>query len=133
MFFTTIQTHPRADKFFEDAAYTDGAEIEPEVFYALVLDGDITSPSLIRREITPEIIPTHVVMCAAAFTSTIKIEHITRHPMILQSKYLHQFYLAIKHILPRGKPHSLAAFLCIGKHLQEFAYRKECLARYNNS
>lgn len=130
MFFTTIQTHPRADNFFEYGGYRDGETIEPEVFYALVLDGDITSPSLARKEITPEIIPSKIVLLVTAITSVSELDYVTHAEGVLKSRYLAQFYAAVKQILPSGNPRVFAAWLCISKHLQDFAYKKECNERY---
>ncbi|MBA3351616.1 MAG: hypothetical protein H0U23_04180 [Blastocatellia bacterium] len=63
-FFTTIKVLPRAEQFFDAVGYRDGHQIPPEVFYALLVDGDISTPSLERDPPTVADIPSATVYLA---------------------------------------------------------------------
>jgi len=129
-FFTTIQVLPRADRFFDVAGYRDGRTIEREVFYAPLLDGDLSSPSIERRRPTVDNIPSQIINRAEGLADSEPAISLSRRPEIIQCRYLVDFYNVINS--PGLKPDvSLAANICLARHLRQTAYERDARRRFS--
>jgi hypothetical protein len=117
MIHTTIQVLPRAESFFEAAGYRDGAQIEREVFYALLLDGDLSSPSIERTRPTVDNIPSETLYIAEGLVDTETVREFMRKPEVISCRHLIDFYRAVSKLRLASHQASLAAFVCLARHL----------------
>jgi hypothetical protein len=122
---TTIQVLPRAEGFFEAAGYRDGGQIEREVFYALLLDGDLSSPSIERTRITVDNIPSDTLYIAEGLADSEDVRRFIRDPRVMSCRHLVEFYRTIKELLPATADASLAAFVCLARYLRQAAYERD--------
>ena len=125
MFFTTIQVFPRAERFFEVAGYTDGTLIPREVFYALLLDGDLTSPSIESRQFSVRDIPRNVIYSVAGQADSDFIRSLMREPKLAGVKYLCDFFDIVHTRKPGKAAPTTAAILCLAKHAKQTAYDRQ--------
>lgn len=125
MFHTTIQVLPRAESFFEAAAYRDGAQIEREVFYALLLDGDLSSPGIERARPTVSSIPSDTLYIAEGLADSDELRQFLHEPQVLACKHLKDYYRVLGTLRPATANPSLAAYVCLARHLRQAAYDRE--------
>ena len=125
MFHTTIQVLPRAESFFEVAEYRDGAQIEREVFYALLLDGDLSSPAIERTKPTVQNIPSETLYVAEGLADSENVRMFMRGPQVQACRYLLDYYRAFREVRPANPDPSLAAYVCLARHLRQAAHDRE--------
>ncbi|SRR6266478_2999935 len=88
MIYTTIQVLPRAEAFFEAAGYRDGARIEREVFYALLLDGDLSSPAIECTTPTVDNVPSETLYIAEGLADSEDVIGFMRKPEVVGCRHL---------------------------------------------
>ncbi len=125
MIHTTIQVLPRAESFFEAAGYRDGAQIQREVFYALLLDGDLSSPAIERTRPTVQNIPSDTLYIAEGLADSEGVREFMRDPKVLGCRHLKDYYRVIRELRPANADPSLAAFVCLARHLRQATYDRE--------
>jgi hypothetical protein len=131
MIHTTIQVMPRGQSFFEDAGYRDGAQIEREVFYALLLDGDLSSPSIERTPPTVHSIPSETLYIAEGLADSEGVREFMRDPQVIGCRHLKDYYRVIRKLRPTNADASLAAFVCLARHVRQAAYEREQQRRFS--
>ena len=124
-FFTTIQIHPRGQRLFELLRLRDGTKISKPVFYALLVDGDLESPSIRQHPPTVRSIPDEVVYIAEGIAQSDAGLRILRNPHFANSRYLIDFYLAYTKLERTSDAVDFSAQLCIARHLRQAAYENQ--------
>jgi hypothetical protein len=125
MIHMTIQVLPRADAFFEAAGYRDGAQLQREVFYALLLDGDLSSPGIERARPIVDSIPSDTLYIAEGLADSDELRHFLREPEVLACRHLRDYYRVLRKLRPAIADASLAAYVCLARHLRQAAHDRE--------
>jgi hypothetical protein len=106
---TTITVLPRAEQFFEAVGFKDGTLLSKNIFYSLLLDGDISSPSIERNRPTIHDIPYNIFLLSEGLgqddnTISLLKEHFSK------ARYLIEFYRTLKTFAPRAETSCPASF-----------------------
>jgi hypothetical protein len=125
MFHTTIQVLPRAERFFELVGWRDGQIIPREVFYAVLLDGDLSSPAIEQRAPTVDNVPKETLYIAEGLADSEQVISFLREPAVIQCRYLVDFYQTLRRLKPADTDPSLAAYVCLARHLRQATYERE--------
>jgi len=128
MFHTTIEVLPRAEQFFAAVGFKDGTLLSKEIFYSLLLDGDISSPSIQKKRPTIYDIPQEVFYFAEGLSEEHAVVTLLQQ-YHSSARYLIDFYKLLKASRPDKEPSVLASFLCLARHARQAAYDR----KYNKS
>lgn len=120
-----LTVHPRADKFFKEAGYVDGAEIEREVYFALLLDGSLSTPECERRTQNVKIIPLDLRYKARRCTDSEAIREFMRDPQVVACRHLLDYYQVLRKLRPVTSDPSLAAYVCLVRHVQQAEFKRK--------
>lgn len=126
VFFSTMQVLPRGQRFFEQAGYRDGRQIEAEVFYSLALDGDISSPGMQGRKVSIDSLPANVFYTARSLSRSQELVGFLKETQISRARYLAEFYSEFQRLKPQTTT-SFAAYTCLARHLRQADYEKRIL------
>ena len=123
-FFSHVKVLPRAERFFELAQYRHGRVIEKAVYYALLLDGDLTSDSIERRRPTVVDMPSHVLYVAEGLAEDASMIRMLRDPKIVSSRCLADYFSAVRAFY-KSATVDLIANMCLARHIRQYAYDRE--------
>ena len=122
MICATLQVFPRAETFFKETGYRDGRKIEREVFYALVLDRDISSPSLERNPPTVECLPYEILYIVEGLAESEHLGPFLKKDEIRRCRYLIDYYREIRKLGQKNP--ELAANICLAQHIRQAGYER---------
>ena len=120
-FFSNVQVLPRAERFFELAEYRHGRVIEKAVYYALLLDRDITSDSIERHPPTVADMPSRFLNIAEGLAEDRLMIDMLRDPKIVSSRCLADYFTAVRTV-SKSATVDFIANICLARHIRQHAY-----------
>jgi hypothetical protein len=131
MQYATYQVYGRAEAIFDTAGFRDGQQIPKELFYALIVEGDITNDFFTRHPPTIWCVPCAIRNQAAVFESHDQVGPLLGS-VFRDARYVIDFY----RILNR-EPHFVpseglidASLLSLARHLRQYAHDREVERRF---
>lgn len=119
---TTIQVLPRAENYFREAAYKDGQKISESVFYALLLDGDLASPRILKKPPRFADIPgINSLIIRQGFKQDWCVGFLQR-PDVVSNIYLVNVYRKLRELVPELGPDNLerlSSHIVLHRHMRQ--------------